>query len=141
MDGEVTAETSGGSVSISRAKGRVSAGTSGGGIHVDEVWGEINAHTSGGSVFATIAEQPKGDCRLSTSGGGVEVRLADNLAVDLDAKTSGGRIRVDMPVTVQGEIGKSSVQGTINGGGKALVLRTSGGNIEVLRSSQPCAER
>ncbi|HXK60211.1 MAG TPA: hypothetical protein PLP42_10000 [Acidobacteriota bacterium] len=133
VDGDVTAMTSGGPITIQRARGNVKAGTSGGGIRVDEVQGMLDASTSGGGITATISEQPQGDCRLETSGGSIKVRLAENVAVDLDAKTSGGRVRTDFPVTSPVEIKKDSIRGPLNGGGPALILRTSGGGIEVDR--------
>ena len=131
IEGSVVAKTSGGSISIDRSGGSVLAKTSGGSIAVNEVLGSIDATTSGGSVRAKISRQPLGDCRLSTSGGKVEVELAEGIAVDLDAKTSGGRVRLDVPVTVHGDIGRSSVRGQINGGGPELYLRSSGGSIYV----------
>ncbi|MFB3904263.1 MAG: DUF4097 domain-containing protein [Acidobacteriota bacterium] len=133
VEGDVTASTSGGPISIARARGRVRAETSGGGIRIDEVQGTLKASTSGGGITATISEQPQGDCHLETSGGSVEVRLADNIGVELDAKTSGGRVRTDFPITNPLEKEKDSLRMPLNGGGPALVLRTSGGGIEVSR--------
>ncbi len=133
VDGDVTASTSGGPIRIERARGRVKAETSGGGIDVDEVQGSLEASTSGGGITATITEQPQGDCHLETSGGSVDVRLAENIGVDLDARTSGGRVRTDFPVTNPVEVEKDTLRMPLNGGGPALVLRTSGGGIEVSR--------
>ncbi len=130
VDGEVTAHTSGGSISIDRARGRVDADTSGGTIRVDEVMGTINASTSGGSVTAYISEQPEGDCRLTTSGGSVTVYLSDGIGVDLDAR--GGRVASDFPVS-GGSKTKTSLTGTIGGGGPELYLRSSGGGVQVER--------
>lgn len=130
--GTVDARTSGGSVEVEEAGGDVRVSTSGGSIHIDEVKGSISASTSGGSVSATITEQPGNDCSLTTSGGGIKVYLAEGIRVDVDAKTSGGGVRCDMPITVQGLLGKNQVKGSINGGGPELYLRTSGGPIKIL---------
>ena len=131
VDGNVVAKTSGGSINIARAKGPIDAGTSGGSISVEEVMGKINARTSGGSVNAKISYQPGGPCSLSTSGGSINVYLAEDIQVTVDARTSGGKVRTDFPVTIQGEIKKSRLNADINGGGPELVLRTSGGNINI----------
>ena len=128
VGGEVNADTSGGNITIDRAGGEVRAETSGGNIQVDEVAGKIEASTSGGNVRATITEQPGGDCSLSTSGGMVVVTLASGIAVDVDASTSGG-VSSDLPV--DGQVTKSSIRGTINGGGPELRLRASGGSIRI----------
>ncbi len=131
VTGDVEAETSGGSISITRARGTVHAETSGGGIKVEEVEGAIDASTSGGSISARISGQPASDCRLSTSGGSVTVYLGGSVKVSVDAKTSGGGVSSELPITVQGKIGSSSLQGDLNGGGPALVLRSSGGGIHI----------
>jgi hypothetical protein len=131
VDGNVVAKTSGGSIRIASSKGPIDAVTSGGSVNVEEVAGKINAKTSGGSVNAKISDQPGGPCRLSTSGGSINVYLAEDINVTVDAKTSGGKVRTEFPVTVQGEIKKNRLNADINGGGPDLILRTSGGNINI----------
>lgn len=131
--GDVTAKTSGGSISISRARGSVTAETSGGSIKVEDVSGHLQASTSGGSVTATISEQPRDGSRLATSGGSVNLYLAEHVGLDVDARTSGGRVVTDFPITVQGVLERTSMRGSINGGGPSLTLRTSGGNIHLRR--------
>lgn len=149
IDGPVNARTSGGSISLDGSSGRtelqtsgggitvgrvgasLEANTSGGSIHVKEVLGAVELETSGGSIIATITGQPKGDCSLKTSGGGITVYLSKDVKVDVNAKTSGGNVSCDLPITVQGLLGKTEVKGKINGGGPELYLRTSGGSIKI----------
>jgi DUF4097 and DUF4098 domain-containing protein YvlB len=130
---EVDVNTSGGSITIDRVSGDVKAHTSGGGIRITETSGKVDATTSGGSITAKFARQPGGDSRLSTSGGSVNVALASNIAATIDARTSGGGVDSDLPVTVSGKIERGSLNGTINGGGPRLVLRSSGGGINLSR--------
>ena len=132
VTGHVEAHTSGGSIHIDEAGDEVEVSTSGGSIRVNEVRGAIRATTSGGSISATISKQPEKDCTLKTSGGGVTVYLAKGIKVDVDARTSGGSVRCDMPITVQGLLGKPEVKGKINGGGPELYLRSSGGSVRIL---------
>ena len=132
VTGHIKAHTSGGSIDIDEAGGEVEVSTSGGSIHVNEVRGTIRAVTSGGSIRATISKQPKSDCSLKTSGGSVTVHLAEGIKVDVDAKTSGGSVRCEMPITVQGLLGKNEVKSKINGGGPELYLRSSGGPVRIL---------
>ncbi len=129
--GRTELQTSGGGINVGRVGASLEAKTSGGSIHVKEVQGAVELETSGGSIIATIAEQPKGDCSLKTSGGGVTVYLSKDVKVDVDAKTSGGSVKCDMPIMVQGLLGKTEVKGKINGGGPELYLRTSGGSIKI----------
>jgi len=131
VEGDVVAHTSGGSIRIGRAKGEVDAYTSGGGIRAEEVAGAIKARTSGGSITASISGQPSSASRLTTSGGSVTVYLAEDIKADVDAHTSGGGVHTDFPVTVQGEVSRTSLRAKINGGGPELYLRTSGGSIHI----------
>ncbi len=130
-DGNITIKTSGGGIKIDKCKGKVYAKTSGGGIKVEEVYGPIDASTSGGSVYASIMEQPREDCKLTTSGGGVTVKLAKDVNIYLDAKTSGGSVNTDFPITIKGKVSRSKLQGKINEGGPQLYLRSSGGSINI----------
>ena len=93
--------------------------------------GALKAKTSGGSVTAAIAAQPGSRCELSTSAGSITVQLAAGVAVDIDAHPSGGHVETDIPVTVQGEIGRSTLKAKINGGGPELYLRASGGSLHI----------
>jgi hypothetical protein len=131
--GPAKVKTSGGSIRIATAAGTVSAETSGGSIQVEEVMGAIDARTSGGSIEAFISKQPDASCSLSTSGGSIDIYLAQDVGLDVDAKTSGGSVRTDFPVTVIGELKRSALKGQINAGGPTMYLRTSGGNIRLLK--------
>jgi DUF4097 and DUF4098 domain-containing protein YvlB len=131
VEGTIEGHTSGGSITVEEARGNVDVSTSGGGIKVNEVAGDLSASTSGGSITAYLSRQPQSDCRLTTSGGGINVYLLKDVNVTVDAATSGGHVSTDFPVTVQGKLEKSKLQGKINGGGPELYLRTSGGSINI----------
>src|SRR5205814_1850664 len=97
--------------------------TSGGGIGVSDLSGETKADTSGGGwQFARL----RGPLDGGTSGGGIRVADCEGA---LKVKTSGGGVSSDLPVTVVGKIAHDHLKGPVNGGGKPVVLRTSGGSI------------
>jgi DUF4097 and DUF4098 domain-containing protein YvlB len=129
IEGNVVAHTSGGRITLEKAKGSVKASTSGGDISVKDAYGAVTAHTSGGNVFAQLNGQPTAGCSLTTSGGNVEAVLASNLALDVDARTSGGEVSSDFPGTLNKS--KTKLTARLNGGGTALALETSGGNVSV----------
>jgi len=58
-----------------------------------------------------------------------EATRAFSRALDLDAHTSGGRVTSDFPGTLNKE--KTRLAARINGGGTALALETSGGNVNI----------
>lgn len=149
VTGDVVAKTSGGDVHVGRVGGRVEARTSGGDIEVRgaaadltvstsggdidlyDIEGPVRASTSGGGITARLTKAPTEDSKLTTSGGSIDLYLAPGIGLDLDASTSGGRVSADVPVTIREMDGHSSIDGSVNGGGPAMVLRTSSGSIRI----------
>ena len=131
IGGSLDVNTSGGSIKIESVDGPVHARTSGGSITLMEIAGAVQAKTSGGSIKAEVLGPIREDMDLQTSGGTVTLTMDEGIKADLDAKSSGGSVSVDFPVTIQGEIKKTHVQGEINGGGPMLTLRSSGGGIRI----------
>jgi hypothetical protein len=129
LQGEVDAYTSGGSISLENVQGDVDIKTSGGSLNLDNIIGKIDAKTSGGSIKLKLPKNPTEDSRLKTSGGSITAYLAKDVAVNLYAKTSGGRASSEF--SVNGDITKKSIKGTINGGGPELILKTSGGSVRI----------
>ena len=76
-----------------------------------------------------LPKNPTKDSKLKTSGGSITAYLAKDVAVNLTAKTSGGRVSSEF--AVNGSISKRKIEGTINGGGPELVLKTSGGSVRI----------
>lgn len=129
--GTVKAETSGGSITIKNFKGDASADTSGGGITFEKVQGELKGSTSGGSIKASTEALVEKEIRLETSGGGITLSVPEKSAFELDAATSGGGVTSELTVEGAGKPQRSSLKGAVNGGGKLVKLRTSGGSIRI----------
>ena len=131
IGGSLDAKTSGGSISVDGVNGDVKARSSGGGLRLRKVNGNLTAKTSGGSILAELLKQIDKPMDLRTSGGGITLEIPPDFKADIDASTSGGRVYSDLPMTVRGTFGKSSLRGEINGGGKLVTLRSSGGSIQI----------
>jgi len=129
--GPVDGHTSGGNVRVTDCQGPLSVHTSGGSIDIENAVGKVDADTSGGNVAARFAAPVSDDVTLKTSGGNVTMRVPEKSAFDLDASTSGGSVSSDLPVSTSGKPKRTHLKGPVNGGGKEVVLRTSGGNIQV----------
>jgi len=129
LKGEVDAYTSGGSISLENMHGDVDIKTSGGSLNLDNIIGKIDAKTSGGSIKLKLPKNPTQDSKVKTSGGSITAYLAKDVAVNLYAKTSGGRASSEF--SVNGKTTKRSIEGTINGGGPKLILKTSGGSVRI----------
>lgn len=134
VTGDVEASSSGGGVDVAEVSGAVEASSSGGGVHIEGVGGRVVAESSGGSVSAVFAAGNTAGGSLSSSGGGVHVEVGPDARLSIDAASSGGSVNCDLPVARQGKVSRSSLRGELNGGGAALVLRSSGGGIHI-RSS------
>ena len=136
IEGDVSAQTSGGSIHADKLTGHSVVKTSGGSIDVAGIQGQIEARTSGGSITADLRGQPSGDCTFKTSAGSVTVVLGEKVAVDVDARTSAGRVSAEFPVTIvaSGEQTKSALRGKINGGGPLITAHTSAGSVRLKKS-------
>jgi hypothetical protein len=125
ISGEVTVNTSGGSISIGNvAQGNVDAHTSGGNIKVGDVDGNLKVVTSGGNIRLG---KINGKSSIDTSGGSITLEQGGS---DLKAKTSGGRIEIG---PVKGKVDVDTSGGGIRIGmaDGDVVANTSGGDIKV----------
>jgi len=131
-----SADTSGGDISVAGCTGALAVKTSGGNISVENFSGpQLNADTGGGTIALDLASALLADSFIRTSGGNITARMADGVAANLLAATDGGMITTEIPVsaTAKGKVQENKLEGKINGGGPKLVLKTSGGNIEILK--------
>ena len=119
------------------------ATVAGGNIDVGDARGAVAAHGSSGHIHINFSNVPKSESRLEVAGGGIKVGLPKNAALDVDARASGGKVSSDMPVATlaSGRTGNHGVlEGKLNGGGPALVLRSSSGDIRITKSPAVQAE-
>ena len=134
VKGRVDVHTSGGSIEADDVHGDLRASTSGGSVRIHEAGGRVDAHSSGGGIDVAFVHGNNRGGDLSTSGGGVRAELDPKVALTIDAGTSGGRVDSDVPVSVSGTLGRSSLHGDLNGGGPSLRMHTSGGGIRIAAS-------
>jgi hypothetical protein len=132
--GSLDGATSGGTVTVKDFRGPARVHTNGGGITIANVTGKLEGATSGGSISARFSAPVSEEVQLQTSGGGVSLKVPENSAFDLDASTSAGTVHCELPVATTGKPQPSHLRGPVNGGGKPVVLRTSGGSIQITKS-------
>jgi len=146
--GNTNISTSGGNVTVKNNKGNTKASTSGGDISVVNFDGDLDVSTSGGDIDlkggnARIdASTSGGDIKLdywgeslgidlTTSGGDIDVYLPADFSAKANLKTSGGDISCELTTNNVVKISSSRFEADLNNGGKDLICRTSGGDIEV----------
>ena len=139
--GSLDATTSGGPISVQTFQGPAVLETSGGSISLSKIGGRLQASTSGGSIGLVMIAPVPGEISLSSSGGNLNLEAPENAAFNIDARTSGGEVACDLPVTVKGKLESERLNGTVNGGGPEVVLRTDGGDIRIRKSDAPKVEK
>lgn len=125
--GTIDGKTSGGSIRVQNADGDLDLHTSGGSIVLEDVRGSIEARTSGGSIKAFVLDVDE-YLTLKTSGGSVNAVIPEGRGFDLDL--SGNRVNTEL-TNFSGSSEKNSVEGTMNGGGPEVTLKTSGGSVNL----------
>jgi DUF4097 and DUF4098 domain-containing protein YvlB len=133
--GEIRLRTGDGHIEARGVDGALDATTGDGHISVEGRFDVLNIKTGDGSVEARIGagSKMKEGWSISTGDGRVDAEFPEGFQANLDAKTRDGRISTDLPLTVEGEISKSSVQGKLNGGGPQLTIRTGDGSVRLHR--------
>ncbi len=138
--GKLDARTSGGSIVVRNFTGDVEVKTSGGKLTLENIKGSINGKTSAGSIDAVLTEPIAGDISLQTSAGSINLALPAKAAVTVRAKSSLGKIRTEIPMLAT-KSDDDRLEGTLNGGGKAVTLNASVGSITIRPSAGATVSR
>lgn len=118
----------------------ISVNTTHGDISVDEVTGPVELITSDGSVELMSNQPLQGPVKILTSEGDVNVRLAPDTKGALDLFAKDGRIGLHIKVGrmhIAPGTSTDSVHGSLNGGDKPFVIRTTHGVIRFTVKHNP----
>lgn len=130
--GAVRISTGNGAVAVSDAGGGVTASTGNGRVTVATSEGPVKASTGNGAIDVRMAAlRGTENMEFSSGNGRVVVRLPASFEGVLDLGTGHGDAYSDFPVTVQGRLQRTRLQGTIGRGGPTVRLRTGNGDVEV----------
>lgn len=157
VKGDIFARTTSGSITVGQVSGRTDLSTGSGSILTGKLVGPAKVVTSNGAIEiqqACDTLSVKGDdaeivlglsmplpksIALATSAGSITLQVDRNLPLTVDAATRLlGKVRTRglEPVVRRGSFNQSSLLADFNGGGEAVRLRTSWGNI-VLVGREP----
>ncbi len=127
INGDIESVTSDGDIKISRSNGNISARTSDGHIAFEDISGSLTAVTSDGNIYGNFVKL-ESKLMARTSDGNVDITIPDQLGLDLDIKGES----LSVPLTnFSGQSDKKSIHGQSNGGGIAVSIQASGGNIRL----------
>lgn len=128
--GTVDLKTSGGDINAVAFNGDLNASTSGGDIVLRGSDSKIKASTSGGEISLKYSGQNKG-INLYSSGGDIEIHLPSDFQANARLSTSGGSVSCKFKANDVEEMSSHKLIGKFNNGGEPLVVKTSGGDIEI----------
>jgi hypothetical protein len=133
ISGQTRIDTGDGHISVQNFSGNMRAHTGDGHMTIDGVFTDLDLRSGDGHIDLTVrpGSRISNGWLIHTSDGGVEARLPPDLAAELYAHTGDGHIQLDLPVTVNGSIERSSIRGKLNGGGPLLEITTGDGSIRV----------
>jgi len=127
-------QTSDGNVTLDNVRGdRLELRTSDGSIHCHGiVAARMTCHTSDGGIEVEFSQDaPKAlTLNATTSNGSITFIAPPGLSAGIEANTDDGSIHTNLPITVEGKIGKS-LHGTIGAGEGKVYLKTNDGTITI----------
>ncbi len=144
ITGAVNGRTSGGGITLRDCSGGAEVRTAGGSIEVEND-GPVHARTTGGSIRCQLQKASTSHdllLDLVAMGGGINVSVVPDIAATVEAKALGGAVTTELPVSVEteGPVRPERLEGTINGGGPLLKLRSVGGSVTVKKTEDDKAE-
>lgn len=128
--GAITAHTGSGEIELNQVSaGDINVGAGSGNVKLRGVKGGVRAQTGSGDIEAE--GEISHDWRLGAGSGNIKLKLPAQASFNLDAKTSSGTLKVNHPVTMQGTMSRSHIQGKVGNGGVMLDVHTGSGDIYV----------
>jgi len=133
--GTCRAHSSSGSVRVQNVQAdaiRMDSGS--GGVTAEDVkCSHLNARSGSGQVSVAFAPSTPDNVAvdLGTGSGGISITMPPAFAGRVDLSVASGSVHIDQPVTVQGDIGKRHITGTIGTGTGSLRAHTGSGSIHV----------
>jgi len=126
VNGRVKAEGMGRFVKATSVNGSVELSTAS--------WGE--ATTVNGSIIARLGRTDWPDqLKFTTVNGSITLETPGDLNTNVDFTTVNGNFRTDLPLTMEGSLGRRHIQGRIGSGGRDLKLTTVNGSVELKRTT------
>ena len=120
VNGDVTAESLAGPVSVSTVNGDINFSTSSFG----------DAATVNGSIRGAMGSAQWTDkLELRSVNGGISLDLPADTSADVIAATVNGAIETDFPIAVTGRVQPRRLTGVIGGGGRTLAIETVNGSV------------
>jgi DUF4097 and DUF4098 domain-containing protein YvlB len=134
--GTVRMRTGDGHIDGKDLDGNVDVSTGDGSVNMEGRFDVLNVKTGDGSVTvrARAGSKVNAPWNLHTGDGSIDLDLPGELQANIDASTHDGHISLGIPVTVEGTFSSSRINGKMNGGGQAIIVRTGDGSIHLSKT-------
>jgi hypothetical protein len=122
-----------GSATVSNIKGDILISCDVGSITCENVQGKVNLSADVGNIRLSFAEDANSrvDAEMSVDVGNLHFKGPKNISAKFNASTDVGSIHSALPITVQGNICKKSLNGTVGRGEGSVRLKTNVGSIHI----------
>lgn len=135
----VSADTVNGAIRLRDVSGKIDLDTTNGKIEVSNCSGAVDASTTNGGIDVELLSViPGKDMNFETTNGRITLSVPAGLSADINASTTNGSVRSDLPLSTT-RMSRTSIKGTLNGGGPEIRLRTTNGGIEIQSSGRGSA--
>ncbi|OGX83778.1 DUF4097 family beta strand repeat-containing protein [Hymenobacter glacialis] len=130
----------GGDIQVRDVNGDLEVNVKNGDIRLTNVAGPVVANTVSGDIQVRFAALRQGPTSISTVSGDVDVSMLANTKATLKLRSVSGEVYTDFDINLgKGEdnmrhIGGQVVDGSVNGGGNSISLKTVSGDIFVRKS-------
>jgi hypothetical protein len=133
VDGDAELHTVSGTIKAGSVKGSITAENTSGDVKLIDVTNArvIKAKTLSGDVDYAGVIYSDGSYNFKSHSGDVILTIASDAAFDLEAKTFSGSIESDFELTLTGKISKKQINGSANGGGASLEVKTFSGDVHL----------
>ncbi|HEU4936036.1 MAG TPA: DUF4097 family beta strand repeat-containing protein [Vicinamibacterales bacterium] len=135
-DGAIDVQSVSGGVTLRKvAARRIDVGSVSGSVAVQDITCDrVQAHSVSGGVEFGGALAKGGRYEFNSHSGDVRVVLAGSTGFELEANSFSGNIRSDIPIKLQGDIGRRrSMQGVYGDGSAVLTVTTFSGSVVISR--------
>jgi len=130
-DARLELDIGAGNVSVDGVQGEISARSGAGNVRVEGAAGPVDLEVGAGEI--DYEGEPQGDCVLNSNVGNVTLRLPEDVNAEVRLTTGIGNVDLG-GFDVEGEVGRTEVDGVIGMGEEATIeARTGAGNVVLIR--------
>ncbi len=132
---DLTLQTTNGGISVDGVSGVIDFQATNGGVSLSGLGGTVRGRTVNGGVTVRLngdAWVGEGGLDVATTNGSVSLEIPQGYNAQLEAGTVNGRVTTDVPLTVQGRLGKR-IRAELGHGGAMVKAVTMNGAVRIKR--------